>query len=442
MKKAVVLRIVPSLGLAALLAAGPAAFAQAPGECSSGFCGTPDMSGGGGGGGGGGGAILIANTDIGETYSTSDDFDQDGYEDDLDNCPFVANTGQIDRDGDSVGDVCDNAPDVPNRDQLDSDGDGIGNVADDDMDGDGILNAVDNCALVPNPTQNDTNTDALGDACDPDDDGDGIPDIEDQCPKLPGQVDPSTQGCRGDEDLDGIDDAFDNCAGTFNDDQTDVDGDGLGDLCDVDIDGDSILNNLDNAPYVANPDQIDRDRDGLGDVADPEFCYVFSRANPSACLNPLDTFKVGAVATAIGEAQRVQVGDPVTFLLYANRVDVPIEYSWVVERRPEGSDATIANAAGKVVSSLGGYEYKYQKSGFVAPKLVPDASGEYSVRLEARLVFEDEVFPGGAKIATHSMALMVEGEQAAGCSTTQSQPTGLVGLLLGALGLVFRRRRR
>ena len=48
-----------------------------PFECDNNFgqCGTPNMS--GGGGGGGGGAVLIANTDLGDTYQHADDFDED-----------------------------------------------------------------------------------------------------------------------------------------------------------------------------------------------------------------------------------------------------------------------------------------------------------------------------------------------------------------------------
>ena len=150
--------------------------AQAAGECSSGFCGTPRDVGGtqcvGGvcecvGGECAGGSILINNTDMGETYSTSDDYDNDGYEDDFDNCPWVANSDQADSDGDGIGDACDNCPLVPNTNQSDLDGDGVGDACDPDMDGDGVPNGVDNCPHVPNADQLDTDLDGIGDACDP-----------------------------------------------------------------------------------------------------------------------------------------------------------------------------------------------------------------------------------------------------------------------------------
>jgi hypothetical protein len=43
----------------------------------------------------------------------------------------------------------------------------------------------------------------------------------------------------GDSDWDGVPDVVDNCVGANNPDQSDVDGDGIGDMCDFDMDGDS-----------------------------------------------------------------------------------------------------------------------------------------------------------------------------------------------------------
>ncbi len=71
-----------------------------------------------------------------------------------------------------------------------------------------------------------------------------------------------------DQDGDGVPDGEDNCPTVANADQSDVDGDGLGDACDPDIDGDTVPNESDNCPYVANPDQTDLDGDGLGEPCD------------------------------------------------------------------------------------------------------------------------------------------------------------------------------
>lgn len=108
-------------------------------------------------------------------------------------------------------------------------------------------------------------------------DGDGLPNASDNCPRAsnPDQTDTDGDGIGDacdwnvDTDADGIDDGIDNCP-IYNPSQADTDQDGIGDACDNDIDGDGITNtglaNLDNCPYVANPDQQDTDNDGVGDA--------------------------------------------------------------------------------------------------------------------------------------------------------------------------------
>ena len=72
-------------------------------------------------------------------------------------------------------------------------------------------------------------------------------------------------------DNDGLTDLYDNCIFDDNDDQHDLDGDGIGDACDDDIDGDGIPNAEDNCPYLKDVQNkeiyfcIDRDKDEVCD---------------------------------------------------------------------------------------------------------------------------------------------------------------------------------
>lgn len=73
-----------------------------------------------------------------------------------------------------------------------------------------------------------------------------------------------------DTDSDGLVDIIDNCPAVANPDQTDFDGDSMGDVCDADIDNDSILNTGDNCPLASNADQLNSDNDSLGDACDSD----------------------------------------------------------------------------------------------------------------------------------------------------------------------------
>ena len=160
-------------------------------------------------------------------------------------------------------------------------------------------------------------------------DGDGVGDVCDVCPAA---WDASQQSCPAARDLtaaqsprgtpirrgepvgllcarrmndnddgDGFLDAFcDNCPGVEND-QTDSDGDGLGDACDIcpddpnpdqdptDEDGDSVPDACDNCPPsacddpgdCANAGQDDADGDGVGDVCDN--CWEHPNAGQDNC---------------------------------------------------------------------------------------------------------------------------------------------------------------
>ena len=72
-----------------------------------------------------------------------------------------------------------------------------------------------------------------------------------------------------DADQDSVLDVDDNCINVANADQADLDGDGAGDVCDLDDDGDSVLDVEDAFPQ--NPaESSDIDFDGVGDNSDPD----------------------------------------------------------------------------------------------------------------------------------------------------------------------------
>ena len=429
-------------GSALLLAlSGTVASAQ-PFECDNNFgqCGTPEQS-GGGGGCGGGGSILIANSDLGDTYQNADDYDNDGIEDPYDNCVRGNNLDQADRDGDGYGDVCDNCATGANEDQLDADGDGIGDICDDDIDGDEILNALDNCRNMPNPiseggSQPDLDGDGLGDACDDDIDGDGLLNLEDNCP-LNEAASASDAVCYPDADGDGISEipfgsfAADVCPGVFDPEQADMDGDGVGDSCDPDIDGDNIRNVVDNCDRMQNVDQVDADKDGRGDLCDPRFCFV-PFGSEQNCLDPEGALSV------FSPSMIMQVGESFRLPIFVNREDqAGLTYTWSVETAPTGSTATVSNARGNLESPV---DFEYDYAGNPAT-FAPDVTGFYELRVTVVNDQPDAVT--GEVGARESFVINIFGETetsgGGGCTATGSP--GHAWLLLAMVIPFFRRRR-
>ena len=80
-----------------------------------------------------------------------------------------------------------------------------------------------------------------------------------------------------DDDEDGIPNDEDNCPDDANADQADLDGDGIGDVCDPDIDGDEYTNDVDCDDRNGNIYQlltgfIDGDNDGYGTGEAMDIC--------------------------------------------------------------------------------------------------------------------------------------------------------------------------
>lgn len=100
-----------------------------------------------------------------------------------------------------------------------------------DSDGDGTADCHDACPNDPNKI----NPGACGcGVADVDSDNDGTADCHDACPSDPNKIAPGVCGCGvrdTDSDGDGIPNCHDNCPNTFNPDQRDTNGDGVGDAC-------------------------------------------------------------------------------------------------------------------------------------------------------------------------------------------------------------------
>lgn len=140
------------------------------------------------------------------------DNDGDWIDDANDNCVWIYNPDQADKDGDWKWDVCDSTDGWSSNDWT-SWWSGDCGPYDSDTDNDGVCDSVDNCHRVYNPSQADSDNDWDWDACD----------TQDYWPCWAYDTD---------TDHDWVCDSVDNCVWVSNPSQQDTDNDGHGDKCD------------------------------------------------------------------------------------------------------------------------------------------------------------------------------------------------------------------
>jgi len=293
---------------------------------------------------------------LGMTAPTTWDVDGDGIENNQDNCPENSNVDQENFDGDFWGDVCDG----------DDDNDGISDLGeqaagtdpfDPDTDDDGVGDAYDcnpldkqkafygDCFLIVIGGSDGGGSTGGGDGGSGNDGGSTGGGTGGTDPDVNPPVDTDGDGCSDDAEIgmhtsptnvdsdgDGVTDCIDNCPIVSNgpnteisDNQTDINSDGIGDACQIDIDndgipdvndydGDGIADDDDNCLFIPNPAQLDSDADGVGEVCDPDSEFF---GGPEPALHAQGGGGAGSCTLSADSSGRAASAVPLAIMMLA-----------------------------------------------------------------------------------------------------------------------------
>jgi hypothetical protein len=135
----------------------------------------------------------------------------------------------------------------------------------------------------------------------------------------------------------------------------------------------------------------------------------------------------------------LKAGEKFRLPLFANRNGAAIEYVWTVVSRPAGSKAAVENPKGVVTMSRH-WAYAYQDGN--VPTFTADVDGEYTLQLQAHLVFPDRAYPDQRDSVSNLKMTAVPDGKAGGGQTCSAIPmdASIAGLGLALLALARRRR--